>query len=193
MKATNLLIAILLPVALNSCKVHKEMRTSAASSDSTATSSKGTAKGSTLLQQIKNNTLGISGTIGQNKYQRQTVAYNFTPDTSAKGLQNRLTGITVTNEQGTQATQTGNLTRQSSDLLNVAKDSSTSEEKKNTVVNKTQVEQQSETTRTGGYWPWWLVLLIIVLIALAILKGRPVIDLIGWIRKVKKEGMPNTP
>jgi cobalamin biosynthesis Mg chelatase CobN len=204
MKVTKLLYAPLLIMALNSCKVHKEVQKNSSRVDSTTTSSKEVAKGTSLLQQNKNNRLDSSHTSGKNKYQRQTVSYQFAPDTNRnKGngtglfppaLENRLTGITVTNEEGTQATQTGSLTRQNTDLLNIAKDSSKSEEKKSSVLNKAQEEQHSKTTRTGGWFPWWLILLIIALILLAVWKGRPIVLFIRAVIRLLRNGMPpNTP
>lgn len=205
MKVTKLLLAILLPVALNSCKVHKEVQKNSSHVDSTATSSKEVAKGSTLLQQHKNNRVESSHTIGQNQYRKQTKTYQFAPDTNnnSKGngtglfpptLEKRLIGITETAEEGTQATQTGSLTRQNTDLLNIAKDSIKSEEKKSSVLNKAQEERQSKTTRTGGWFPWWLILLIIALIVLAVWKGRPIVLFIRAVIRLLRNGMPpNTP
>lgn len=191
------LYVFLLVFTLNSCKVHREVQKQSYRVDSTATSSKEVATGSTLIQQSQNSKFDSTRTNGQNKYQRQTVTYNFTPDTGAKkanGLQNRLTAITVTTEQGTQAVETASLTRQNSDGLSMAKDTLTSGEKKSSAVSIAQEARQSETTRTGFYFPWWLILLIIALIVLAVLKGRPIIALIRWIRKVIKDGMPpNSP
>lgn len=203
MKITTLLYGVFMWLSFTGCKVHREVQKNSSRVDSTATSSKEVAKGSTLLQQNKNNRLDSSHTSGKNKYQRQTVSYQFAPDTNRnKGngtglfpptLENRLTGITVTNEEGTQATQTGSLTRQNTDLLNIAKDSSKSEEKKNTVVNKAQEERQSKTTRTGGTFPWWLIVLII-LIVLAVWKGRPIVLFIRAVIRLLRNGMPpNTP
>lgn len=204
MKVRKLLFAPLLLMALNSCKVHKEVQKNSSRVDSTATSSKDITKGSTLLQQNKNNRLESSHTIGQNQYQRQTVNYQFAPDSNRNkrngtglfpsALENRLTGITVTTEQGTQATQTGSVTRQNSDGLSMAKDTLTSGEKKSSVLNKAQEERQSKTTRTGGWFPWWLILLIVALILLAVWKGRPIVLFIKAVIKLLRNGMPpNTP
>lgn len=188
----------LLVVALNSCKVHREVQKQSSHVDSTATSSKEVAKGSAFLQQFQNNRLDSSHTNGQNIYQRQIIAYQFAPDTNGRKvneLENRLTGITVTTEHGTQAMQTGTLTRQNTDLLNIAKDSSKSGEKKNTVVKKAADAKQSVTTRRVGS-SLWLIILLLIIAAVIVLwkwKGRQIVAFIKAVRKVLKDGMPSTP
>lgn len=197
MKLKKLLYAPLLLVVLNSCKTHREVQKNSSHVETNAESSKQTAKGTATLQQNKNNRFDSSHAIGQNTYQRQTVNYQFAPDTNgskAKGLGNRLTGITVTTEQGTQATQTGSLIRQNTDLLNVTSDSIKSVEKKSSSQNSTAAAKHTNTTRKlGGFW-WWLIIIIVLIVLAVIWKNNPIVRLIGWLRKVKKDGMPpNSP
>src|ERR1700743_2467394 len=141
MKVTKIIGGLLMLMAFNSCKVHREVQKTSSRVDSTGTSSKEVAKGSAFLQQGKNDRVDSSHTSGQNKYQRQTVSYQFALDTNSTNkanstdlfipaLENRLTGITVTTEEGAQATQTGNVTRQNTDVLSMAKDSIKGVEKK---------------------------------------------------------------
>lgn len=166
----SLFIALLLIMA--SCKVDRNVQKSTFRTDSTAISSKEVAKGTTTLQQNKNSRLDSSHANGQNKYQRQTVSYQFAPDTGRnKGngiglfppvLENRLTGITVTTEQGTQDMQTGSLTRQNSDGLSIAKDSTKSAEKKSVILNTTQAAKHTNKSSRGSWW--WLILLIAVIV-----------------------------
>lgn len=196
MKLKKLLYAPLLLVVLNSCKTHREVQKNSSHVETNAESSKETAKGTATLQQNKINRLDSSHAIGKNTYQRQTVNYHFTPDTNgskAKGLENRLTGITVTTEQGTQALQTDNFTRQNTDLLNMASDSIKSLEKKSSSRNSTEAAKHTDTTRkVGGFW-WWLIIIIILIVLIIIWKGNPIVLLIRRIRKFLKDGMPNSP
>lgn len=196
MKVTKLLLAILLPVMLNSCKVHRQVQKSTSRTDSTATSTSTTTQAAQLYQQLQSKRLDSSRTSGQSAYQRQTITYNFTPDTGAKkanGLENRLTGITVTTEQGTQATQADNLTRQNTDGLTMAKDTTASQEKKKITTHNVEVAKQSDKQGWFGTLPLWLIILLILIVVLTIWKGKPIVALIAWLRKLRKNGMPNTP
>jgi hypothetical protein len=104
MKALKLIAGILMLISLNGCKTFRDLQKHSSRADSTATSSKEVTKETTLLQQRKKNRMDSSHTSEQNKYQRQTVSYQFATDANNKGnvpallpslLEQRLTGITV--------------------------------------------------------------------------------------------------
>lgn len=203
MKITKLLAGTLMLVSLISCKMSRNVQKNSSQVDSTATSSKDVTKGTQIYQQQEKKKLDNSFANGQNKYQRQTVNYQFIPDTTGKNkgnitgllpseLERRLTGITVTTEQGTQDVQTGKATQEQTGWTNAIKDTFASGEKKSAALNKVEAAKHIAATRKVGSFSWWLIILIL-LILFIIWKRKSIIGLLRWMWDVIKYGMPNTP
>lgn len=167
MKITKVLTGILMLVLFFSCKTTKVTQTEKSKLDSTAESSKQTAKETALLQKVEDKRLDSLNSDEQSDFEWEMfMTQTPTLDSSGKNIGN--TTYTHVKGKGKTVKKKNKKSQQTTNGTTAAKKNETNNETDKAAVKKVDTANNKNKTTTGG-WGWQLQLFGVIAIVLWIL------------------------